>query len=350
MNPMKRVSQSPRVFNVISWGVTALVVLALAGVTAWQIRPVPVAAAPQPTPTEDPATVQLPAAVTGGNASGPAIARQVNLKTNIPAGRPSYQAIDYVVERGDSLYGIANQFNLKPGSVLLSNFDVLKDSPDSIRVGQVLKIPPIDGVYYQWQAGDTLDSVVKSLNVEPDAILSWPGNDIDLTNPQIKPGGWVMVPGGKRPFTIAPLNAVVSRSSSSGSSTSACSGGPIGSGYFVWPATFHSLSGNDYWDGHLGIDITAVEGASVYAADSGVVVRADLGWNSGYGEVVMIDHGNGFQTLYAHLSQINVSLCQSITVGQVIGYAGNTGNSFGAHLHFEIRLNGAHVNPWGQLH
>jgi murein DD-endopeptidase MepM/ murein hydrolase activator NlpD len=64
----------------------------------------------------------------------------------------------------------------------------------------------------------------------------------------------------------------------------------------------------------------------------------------------MIDHGNGFQTLYAHLSQINVSLCQSITAGQVIGYAGNTGNSFGAHLHFEIRLNGAQINPWGQLH
>jgi murein DD-endopeptidase MepM/ murein hydrolase activator NlpD len=63
----------------------------------------------------------------------------------------------------------------------------------------------------------------------------------------------------------------------------------------------------------------------------------------------MIDHGNGFQTLYAHLSQINVSLCQSVSVGMVIGYAGNTGNSFGAHLHFEIRLNGVHVNPWSYL-
>jgi murein DD-endopeptidase MepM/ murein hydrolase activator NlpD len=98
----------------------------------------------------------------------------------------------------------------------------------------------------------------------------------------------------------------------------------------------------------LGIDIAAGLGANVYASDSGVVVTA--GWNSGgYGNVIMIDHGNGYQTVYGHLSQINVSLCQSVGKGQVIGLAGSTGNSTGSHLHFEVRLNGGYVNPWSVL-
>jgi murein DD-endopeptidase MepM/ murein hydrolase activator NlpD len=117
----------------------------------------------------------------------------------------------------------------------------------------------------------------------------------------------------------------------------------------MWPAGNRFLSGNDYWSEHLGIDIAANEGAPIYAADSGVVTMASIGDNYGYGNVVQIDHGNGFVTLYAHLSQINVGLCQSIYQGQVIGASGNTGNSFGAHLHFEIRLGGARVNPWDYL-
>jgi murein DD-endopeptidase MepM/ murein hydrolase activator NlpD len=72
---------------------------------------------------------------------------------------------------------------------------------------------------------------------------------------------------------------------------------------------------------------------------------AQGGWNYGYGNVVMIDHGNGYITLYGHLSQINVVPCQAVYAGQLIGLAGNTGNSFGAHLHFEVRLNGGFVNP-----
>jgi murein DD-endopeptidase MepM/ murein hydrolase activator NlpD len=98
----------------------------------------------------------------------------------------------------------------------------------------------------------------------------------------------------------------------------------------------------------LAIDIAAGLGAPVYASDSGVVVTA--GWNSsGYGNVIMIDHGTGYSSVYGHLSQINVSLCQGVTQGQLIGLAGSTGNSTGAHLHFEIRLNGGYVNPWSVL-
>ena len=84
----------------------------------------------------------------------------------------------------------------------------------------------------------------------------------------------------------------------------------MGGGGFAWPADAHSLSGNDYWSGHLGIDIAAGEGAPVYAADSGVVTMATGGYNYGYGNVIQIDHGNGYSTVYAHLSYIGVGVCR----------------------------------------
>ena len=97
---------------------------------------------------------------------------------------------------------------------------------------------------------------------------------------------------------------------------------------------------------HLGIDITAPEGSNVYAAGSGIVTMAQVGYNYGYGNVIQIDHGNGYVTVYAHLSQINVGVCQAVGQGSLIGYSGNTGNSFGAHLHFEIRRGGTNINPY----
>ena len=122
--------------------------------------------------------------------------------------------------------------------------------------------------------------------------------------------------------------------------------GSVGSGGFVWPADNHFLSGNDYWSGHLGIDIAAGEGAPIYAADSGVVTMAQGGYNYGYGNVIQIDHGNGYSTIYAHLSVIGVAPCTSVGAGQWIGSSGNTGNSQGAHLHFEVRQGGGFINPW----
>jgi murein DD-endopeptidase MepM/ murein hydrolase activator NlpD len=87
----------------------------------------------------------------------------------------------------------------------------------------------------------------------------------------------------------------------------------------------------------------------VLASGDGVVVFA--GWSQyGYGNVVQIDHGNGFSTVYAHLSQINVSTCQAVYGGQVVGMAGTTGNSTGVHLHFEVREGGVNLNPWSIVH
>jgi len=120
----------------------------------------------------------------------------------------------------------------------------------------------------------------------------------------------------------------------------------IGSGVFIWPAVSHFLAGFDYDPGanHFGIDLEGEEGDAVVAADNGVVVYA--GWNNwGYGYMVVINHGNGWQTLYAHLNVIYVSCGQSIEQGTALGAIGATGNATGAHLHFEMMYQGTKVDP-----
>ncbi|HZD57516.1 MAG TPA: peptidoglycan DD-metalloendopeptidase family protein [Anaerolineales bacterium] len=284
--------------------------------------------------------------------SGPvmAISRHASLHTIIP-NRPRQDVQSYTVDTGDSVFGIAQTFGLKPESVLWANYDQLNDNPDLLSLGMELQIPPVDGVLYEWKEGDSLQSVADRFEAKPEDIVNWPGNELDLTDPQFEPDQVIMVPGGHREYrqwivpTIPRGNAGVS---SSLYGAGACSGsydGAYGTGTFVWPAANHYLSGNDYWSGHLAIDIAAGAGAAVYAADSGVVVFAGPALG-GYGNMVMIDHGNGYQTLYAHMSQVSVGCGASVSQGQYIGIAGSTGHSTGPHLHFEVRYLGGFVSPW----
>ncbi|HKI53782.1 MAG TPA: peptidoglycan DD-metalloendopeptidase family protein [Anaerolineales bacterium] len=336
-------------FNILSWFVTTAIVAGIVGgAFMWkQSTTVVQAAVPEPTqvPDKEPPQVEMPAL--GGPEAFVSIGREIQLKTNIPADKPRYKPVEYRVSRGDSMFAIAESFKLEPETILWANYDILQDDPHSLKPGQVLSIPPADGIYYQWKENDTLDSVANEFNADVEDILSYPGNDIDLADPKITSGEWVMIPGGEREFVqwLVPTVAT-GASGTSSTSQSACPGGAVGSGSFVWPADAHSLSGNDYWSGHLGIDIAAGEGAPVYAADSGVVTMAQGGWNYGYGNVIQIDHGNGYSTVYAHLSVIGVGVCTSVSAGQWIGAAGNTGNSQGAHLHFEVRQSGGFINPW----
>jgi len=278
------------------------------------------------------------------------IHRKALLQTILPR-RSNTGVRDYKIVKGDSVFEIARQFSIKPETVLWANYDLLNDNPDSIAVGMILKIPPVDGVYYQAVAGDTLTAVADRFEAQLDDVLTWTENDLDLTNPELEPDQWVFLPGGRREFRqwIIPViprgKAGVSKAIYGGGACEGSFEGAYGSGAFIWPAGNHVLSGNDYWPGHLGIDIGAGEGAAIYAADSGVIVFA--GWaTGGYGNTVMIDHGNGYQTLYAHLSTVRVSCGRSVSKGQTIGSAGSTGNSTGAHLHFEVRYQGGFVNPW----
>jgi len=339
-------------FTFISWFVTFLIVggIVVGGLWYKDNRFEEPALVPEPTaqPDENPPAVALPVESAGGGGGGgfQAISRSIQLKTNIPE-RPRYTVDHYTVARGDSVFAIAEKYKIEPETLLWANYDSLQDNPHNLKPGITLNVPPTDGIYYQWKDGDTLESVANEFKSNVDDILGWPGNDIDLTDPKVEPGSWVMVPGGEREFVQWLIPTVATGSSgTSGTSTSACPGGAVGSGAFVWPADNHFLSGNDYWSGHLAIDIAAGEGAPVYAADSGVVTMAQGGDNYGYGNVIQIDHGNGYSSLYAHLSVIGVSPCQSVYAGQWIGSAGNTGNSQGAHLHFEVRQGGGFINPW----
>jgi len=347
MNPTRR-------FTLISWGLTLFLVLGAGAFTYWRMQTPPktvVVVQPQSTQPASGPTVVASIPQSAANISMlalPAMGRGLVLKTVIPT-RPRYDILEHTVERGDSVFGISKQFSIKPDSLLWANYDLLSDSPDSLRPGQELSIPPTDGILYKWKKGDTLVSVAGQYKAKVEDIVNWPGNNVDLTNPTFKPGQEVMIPGGWRESKAMTL-PTITRGRGTGTSnvgSSACgAGGAVGSGGFIFPTANHFISGNDYYAGHLGIDLAIGLGEPVYAADSGVVTMANGGWNGGYGNVIMIDHGNGYATLYAHLSVINVSVCQSVGKGQVIAAAGSTGNSTGAHLHFEVRKGGSNIDPW----
>lgn len=265
--------------------------------------------------------------------------------------RPRSEPEEYEVLSGDAVFSIAQKFNISPETLLWSNYAVLRDDPHLLNIGQVLRIPPTNGILYEWKEGDTIEAIAREFKASADDILNWAGNKLDLTNPEIDPGQLVMVPGGQREFQqwVVPTYAVGRSGTSSLPGGCEVSGSVLyGGGWFTWPADNRYLSGNDFWSGHLAIDIAAATGAPIYAADSGVVVFA--GWNgSGYGNVVMIDHLNGYHTLYAHLSSINVSCGSNIAQGNILGRAGSTGNSTGPHLHFEVRYFGGFINPFTVL-
>jgi murein DD-endopeptidase MepM/ murein hydrolase activator NlpD len=290
------------------------------------------------------------------------IPRLASIDTIIPS-RTRDDITTYVVAQGDNLFGIAERYGLKPESLLWFNFDVLEDNPNNLTIGQTLRIPPVDGVLHTYHTGESLVSIVEqySYSSEPTAqdIIEWSGNHLDpyetdLENPNIPDGTLIIVPGGSRKLTDWGPPAVTRNNAASAAYYGAghCGAiyeGALGYGSYVWPASAHYLSGFDYDPAiHPAIDIAGAEGSPVYAADSGVVVYS--GWSDhGYGNLLVIDHG-GAQSAYAHMSAVAVTCGQSVSQGEVVGAIGNTGNSSGAHLHFEINIGGfGKVNPWNYL-
>ncbi|MCX6068556.1 MAG: M23 family metallopeptidase, partial [Chloroflexi bacterium] len=177
------------------------------------------------------------------------------------------------------------------------------------------------------------------------------------SNPNIKPGTWLIVPGGTRAYTswsapvgVTRTNPAIARVMGAGS-CGKISDGAVGLGYFIWPANKHYLSGFDFSPdtNHRGIDIAGNTGEPIYSVDAGVIVYA--GWNDwGYGNMIMVDHGNGWQSLYGHLNSIAVICGQSVDQGTVMGTIGSTGRSSGSHLHFELMHTlYSKVNPWSFL-
>jgi len=285
-----------------------------------------------------------------------AIHRAVNPVTSIPT-RPRVDVLTYTVQTGDSLFSIADSFGLKPETLLWGNYEVLEDNPHTLRPGQVLNVLPVDGTYYQWNEGDSLESVADFFGATPESILEYPGNRFDLAmatsgDLEIQPGTWLIIPDGKRatqdwgPPAITRDNPASARYYGPGNCGTIYSGA-VGTGTFVFPTPTGYVGAGGYTfdpNVHPGLDYSGVLGDAIIAVDSGVVVYA--GWsNFGYGNLVVIDHGNGWVSAYAHLNDIFVYCGQSVFQGATIGVMGSTGNSTGPHLHFELSINGAKVDP-----
>ena len=282
-----------------------------------------------------------------------AVSRGTEPDTVLPSGSRR-GVVEYEVTAGDSLFGIAERYDLEPESVLWANERILNDDPHLISMGVRLKIPPVDGILYEWKEGDNLEHIAGLYKITVDDILLYPGNNLDITNPTIEPGTFIMLPGAVREFrtwvvpVVAGDNAGVT-AQIAGPGSCSPGGGAVGSYAFTWPTAYGAqISGNDYWGGHQALDFMCYEGDAIFASDSGVVIYAGP-ISGGYGNLVAIDHRNGYLTLYAHLSRVNAGCGQSVSRGTVIGACGSTGNSTGAHLHFEVRQNGAFVNPWHVL-
>lgn len=279
--------------------------------------------------------------------------------TDRPA-KPRSDIISYTIQSGDTLFGIAEKFGLQPETLLWSNRHILGDNPENIFPGVEILIPPIDGAIYKWNTGDGLNGVAKFYNVSVDVILDWPANKLDrqtigdFSLPNIAEGTFVFIPGGKGEFTDwlpKYTREKPATSSISGSACGAITSGYIGYGNFVWPTTETYLSGFDYSPStnHRGIDVAGRIGNPIYSVDAGVIVYSN--WNeNGYGNLIVVDHGNGWQSVYAHLSDFAKFCGDNVDQGETIGYMGSTGNSTGPHLHFELRNERyGVVNPWDFL-
>lgn len=224
----------------------------------------------------------------------------------------------YVVREGDTLSQIAKMFNVTVNTIKWNN-DI---KSNTVRPGDTLVILPITGIRHTVKKGDTVASIAKFYKGDKDEIMAY--NEIGPG--ALAVGSVIIVPDGE----ITPVT-----SGSVGAGTKA-TGLKEYVGYYLRPVAGGKKTQGIH--GYNGIDIASSLSTPIMAsADGEVIVSRNSGWNGGYGSYVVLKHGNGTQTLYAHLSGTSVSVGASVKQGEIIGYMGRTGKATGIHLHFEIR-------------
>jgi hypothetical protein len=261
--------------------------------------------------------------------------------------KPHHEVVTYTVQPNDTPIGIAEQFEIEPETLLGGNA-YLSEEASALQAGSSVVILPVDGVLHDVGEGDTLERVANLYSASIDDIIAYKPNNLEFPY-RLYPGTQIMVPGGVRDvwFWTAP-QLPTSRPSTSDSTGTGIAPQIQGTGTFIWPVGYRRIT-QHYWYGHPAIDVGVPSGTPILAADTGTVTWA--GWNVyGYGNLIVINHGNGYETYYGHLSSINVSPGQVVYQGSQIGLSGNTGRSSGPHLHFEIRYFNNMLQPLGILY
>lgn len=245
------------------------------------------------------------------------------------------KVIEHTVSEGETVASIAKKFGVSEETIRWQN----NLTGDRIKIGQTLQILPVTGVAHKVQKGDTVYSIAKKYDSNAQAIVDFPFNTFSNDETfELAIGQLVVVPDGVREEVRQTAPRIQRITPDAGS--------VVASGQFVWP-TQGSISQSYAWY-HPGLDIANRASPVVLAADAGTIIYTGcLAW--GYGCHVIIDHGNGYKTLYAHLQKIYVSSGNRINKGQSLGQMGSTGRSTGTHLHFEVMKNGVKLNPLSAL-
>lgn len=273
-----------------------------------------------------------------------AIGRLAQLSTYRPE-RPRFKIFHYKVQKGDSALSIAKKFNIQPETILWGN-EGLSVNASALKIGTELNILPVDGTLHTVREGDTLERLQQQHGISVEEIVNFIGNDFKGVIPkELTPGDQIIVPGGKRPIVWQEPGPVIIPGK--GRESPGYYAGQLvnkGTGYFSWPVSPIVIT-QTYWSGHPAIDIDTYPRQPIFASDSGTVIFS--GWDQfGFGNLVIIDHGNGYWTYYGHNTANLVRVGQGVVRGQQIAESGSTGNSTGDHIDFRIRLSGGgFLNP-----